>query len=187
MKIWRRTLPVLLALPLLALAALALSPGNVSIPAWAEGSATRDRVHIADCDLVMAGSGEPSWRRDSLHTSRLGMRRRPLRRMSPASPKRPGRGLTTKAPIIVEGHAPVIMRVPPPLRGRVFLYYGPNNARQFSFTRFRGFSTIEFRPCADRPRTVWPGGLRVIGRKPVSLIVDESGDRPVRLRFGRPN
>jgi hypothetical protein len=50
-----------------------------------------------------------------------------------------------------------------------------------------GFSEVEFRPCSTKPRTIWPGGIRVKGRAPVRLLVTVEG-RPglVPLPLGRP-
>jgi hypothetical protein len=88
-------------------------------------------------------------------------------------------------PLLVEGRAPatVTVSVPPRLRQRVFLYYGTSS----SFTRERGYSEIEFQPCDNKPRTIWPGGVRVKGRAPVRLDVFVA-DRvePFVLRLGRP-
>ena len=49
-----------------------------------------------------------------------------------------------------------------------------------------GFSEVVFQPCADRPRTVWPGGIRVEGTKPVRLLVQAEGSSPVPLVLGKP-
>ena len=138
----------------------------------------------------MVGSGKSQWRRESLAAGPLGIRRRPLRDMSVYSPARPDL-LVTKAPILIEGHDTVTLSVPPRMAHRVFLYYGfhkgPNGKRSTSFFDFPGSSAIEFQPCTDRPRTVWPGGIRVKGRKPVRLTVTVEGEPgPVSLRLGRP-
>lgn len=155
-------------------------------------TATAAGTQVASCDPgpVMIGSGSPDWRREGLAAGPLGIRKRPLRSMSAYSPRRPNQ-LVTKAPVLIEGHQPVTLRVPPRLTHRVFLYYGfhrgRDGRRSTSFTDFPGNSAIEFRPCTDKPRTIWPGGLRVKGRKPVRLLVEISGrSRPLRLRLGRP-
>jgi hypothetical protein len=97
----------------------------------------------------------------------------------------------TKAPILVEGHETVTLSVPHRLTHRVFLYYGfhegADGNRSTSFSGYRGNSSIEFQPCMDKPRTVWPGGIRVKGRKSVQLDVAIAGQPEVhRLRLGRP-
>jgi hypothetical protein len=149
-------------------------------------------TQVAGCDPgpVMIGSGKPEWRRESLDAGPLGIRPRPLRDMSPYSPSRPDL-LVTKAPILIEGHDPVTLSVPARLAHRVFLYYGfhkgRDGGRSTSFFDFPGSSTVEFQPCADKPRTVWPGGIRVKGRKPVRLLVTVEGQPdPIPLRLGKP-
>lgn len=110
--------------------------------------------------------------------------------MTPYTRRRPD-VLVTKAPILVEGHDTVTLSVPPRLAHRVFLYYGfhegPDGKRSTSFYGFPGSSAIEFQSCTDKPRTVWPGGIRIKGRKPAHLNVTVGGqpDR-IPLRLGRP-
>jgi hypothetical protein len=148
--------------------------------------------HIADCERgpVMIGSSSPDWRRELLDAGPLGVRKQPLSEMSRYSPRRPGE-LLTKMPALVEGHDVVTLSVPPRLRHRVFLYYGyyegPGGKPSTSFYDSPGSAAIEFRPCADKPRTIWPGGIRVKGRQPVTLTVTVEGrSDPVPLRLGRP-
>jgi hypothetical protein len=45
---------------------------------------------------------------------------------------------------------------------------------------------VEFQPCLNKPRTVWPGGLVLRDRRVVSLRVDYGGHSPRYLRLGRP-
>jgi hypothetical protein len=79
--------------------------------------------------------------------------------------------------------------VPPDLRGRVFLYYGAmrdrNGQPTTSFANARGYDETEFQLCGNKPRTVWPGGLRVRGDGPVRLNVSAEG-RSYVLHLGRP-
>jgi hypothetical protein len=153
--------------------------------------AAPEDTHVASCDPgpVMIGSGSPDWRRESLDAGPIGVRHRPLREMSPYG--RDERQLVTKMPILIEGHEPITVSVPPKLRHRVFLYYGfhkgGDGGRSTSFFDYPGASTVEFQPCADKPRTVWPGGIRVKGRKSVHLLVTVEGQPgPVPLRLGKP-
>ena len=128
----------------------------------------------------MIGHGSPGWRGESLAAGPVGVMPQPLRRMSQTK-----KGLVTKMPLLVEGREPatVTVSVPPALRGRVFLYYGAPS----TFTQDRGFAAIEFQPCADKPRTVWPGGIRVKGTAPVHLdVFTEDRQRPYVLRLGQP-
>ena len=154
--------------------------------------ADQAKTQVASCDPgpVMIGSGKAGWRQESLAAGPLGIRRQPLRDMTPYRREEP-KVLVTKAPILVEGEEAVTLTVPPRLVHRVFLYYGfhqgPDGKRSTSFYGFPGSSAIEFQPCADKPRTVWPGGIRVKGRKPVHLNVTVAGQSdPIPLRLGRP-
>jgi hypothetical protein len=111
--------------------------------------------------------------------------------MSKYSPRRPN-VLVTKAPILIEGTDAVTLSVPPRLVHRVFLYYGfhkgRDGGRSMWFYDFPGSASIEFQPCTDKPRTVWPGGIRVKGRKPVHLNVTVTGrPDPIQLQLGRPS
>lgn len=136
---------------------------------------------------MTAGSGTPDWRRKSLVAGPLGVFRHPLAKMSETDNGQ----LIAKMPLLVEGQTPVTLSVPPGQRHRVFLYYGRLRDRSGNPTtqigRARGFSEVLFEPCADRPRTVWPGGIRVKGRRSVRLVVGVEG-RPdaIPLRLGRP-
>jgi hypothetical protein len=99
--------------------------------------------------------------------------------------------LINKMPVLVEGGKPVLLSVPPRDSDRVFLYYGRLRDREGRPTttigRARGFSEVRFEPCADKPRTVWPGGIRVRGRRAVRLLVSVEGRAAaIPLRLGRP-
>lgn len=139
----------------------------------------------------MIGHGSAGWRSESLAAGPVGMRRHPLSRMSRLGS---GGDLVAKAPILVEGREPetVTVSVPPDLRGRVFLYYGSirdrNGQPTSSFADARGYDETEFQPCGNKPRTIWPGGLRVRGDGPVRLNVFVAGrSAPFVLRLGRPH
>jgi hypothetical protein len=87
---------------------------------------------------------------------------------------------------LVEGHSAVTVKVPEALRERVFLYYGRGpSEKTISFADSQGFGSIEFRPCEDRPRTIWPGGVRVRGNGSVHLVVESEG-KATTLRLGKP-
>ena len=90
------------------------------------------------------------------------------------------------AGVLVEGSAPVLVKVPESLRERVFLYYGRGpKGHSISFAESNGFNEVEFQPCEDRPRTIWPGGLRVKGKGSVHLVVEAEGKTSV-LKLGQP-
>lgn len=87
--------------------------------------------------------------------------------------------------------APVTVSVPPRLRNRAFLYYGRILDREghptTSFNGARGYAETVFKPCEGRPRTIWPGGIRVKGRGSVHLLVAVAGSpASIPLHLGRP-
>jgi hypothetical protein len=143
--------------------------------------------NVAPCDKAIVGHGPADWRGASVVAGPVGVRRHPLDAMSPTR-----NGFVAKMPLLVEGRAPetVTVSVPPALRSRVFLYYGRVLGRDGQpttlFSEARGYGETEFQPCADKPRTIWPGGIRVEGDKPVHLMVGVEGEAPVPLRLGRP-
>jgi hypothetical protein len=78
----------------------------------------------------------------------------------------------------VEGHQAVTVRMPSDLKGRVALEYGFK-------TDFAPATSVTFVPCADQPRTSWPGGLVFTSREPISLLVAEgSGGQNRVLHLG---
>jgi hypothetical protein len=135
--------------------------------------------NVASCDEAIIGHGSADWRSEAVVAGPVGVTRHPLRGMSQTK-----RGLVTKMPLLVEGRAPetVTVSVPADLRQRVFLYYG----RSSSFGDERGYSEIEFQLCGNKPRTIWPGGIRVRGDEPVHLLVSPGGRPAASLRLGRP-
>jgi hypothetical protein len=142
----------------------------------------------ATCETgpVIAGSGSAEWRRTSLDAGPLGVPEHPLSRMSRT---RNGQ-LVAKMPALVEGQAPVTLSVPRRLRNRVFIYYGfheGSDGRRSTGLDGPGFSEVVFHPCTDRPRTIWPGGIRIRGTRAVRLLVEAEGSTdPVRLMLGKP-
>jgi hypothetical protein len=144
--------------------------------------------NVAPCDKAIIGHGSAGWRSESVVAGPVGVRRHPLSAMSQTR-----NGLVTKMPLLVEGRAPetVTVSVPPGLRQRVFLYYGRildrNGQPTSSFANARGYGETKFELCGNKPRTIWPGGIRVKGEAPVRLTVTvEGATKPLRLRLGRP-
>lgn len=128
----------------------------------------------------MIGHGSADWRSESVVAGPVGVRRNPLWTMT-----RTPRGLVTKMPLLVEGRDPetVKVSVPAMLRERVFLYYGDASA----FPRTHGNSEIEFELCGNKPRTIWPGGIRVRGAARVRLhVFTAARAEPFVLRLGKP-
>jgi hypothetical protein len=135
---------------------------------------------VAPCETAMIGHGSADWREEAVVAGPVGVAGHPLGAM-----QRTKKGLVAKMPLLVEGREPetVTVSVPAALRGRVFLYYGAPS----SFAEDRGFGAVEFQLCADKPRTVWPGGIRIKGEAPVHLDVFVAGrSQPYVLKLGRP-
>ncbi len=142
-------------------------------------------ANVAPCDKAVLGSGPTDWKQRSLRAGPVGVFEDPLGHMS-----RTEHGLVAKMPMIVEGHAPVSVSVPLALRKRVFLYYGNVLDKQgqptTSFQNAVGYPDVLFEPCAQRSRTPWPGGIRIVGTKAVHLTVRTESGAGFQLRLGRP-
>jgi hypothetical protein len=152
------------------------------------GAAPAAESNVAPCDKAIIGHGSADWRSESVAAGPVGVRPHPLSAMSQTR-----NGFVTKMPLLVEGRAPetVTVSVPPGLRSRVFLYYGRildrNGQPTTSFQGARGYSETEFQLCDDKPRTIWPGGIRIKGDKPVHLLVSTEGAaESISLNLGRP-
>jgi hypothetical protein len=144
--------------------------------------------NVAPCDKAIIGHGTADWRSESIVAGPVGIRRHPLGQMSQTQ-----NGFVTKMGLLVEGRAPetVTVSVPPSLQNRVFLYYGRILDRDgqptTSFRNARGYGETEFEPCGNKPRTIWPGGIRIKGTAPVHLLVTVAGGTgPIPLPLGRP-
>jgi hypothetical protein len=156
--------------------------------AMALGGSSSSEANVAPCDKAIIGHGNAGWRGESVVAGPVGVRRQPLSAMS-----RTQNGMVAKMPLLVEGRAPetVTISVPPRLRDRVFLYYGRVLGRDGKpttlFTEARGYGETEFQLCGNKPRTIWPGGIRVKGTAPVRLLVTAAGQsEPLVLPLGRP-
>src|SRR6201999_3416403 len=91
-----------------AVVVLALEPAS---------GASADK-NVASCgDNVLIGHGSADWRSESSVAGPVGMPKWPLREMSAS----PNGDLVTKAGVLIEGTAPVTVKVPEALRERVFL------------------------------------------------------------------
>jgi hypothetical protein len=166
-----------------AIVAIVLAIGGASEPVEAP------EANVAACvpSETITGPGPADWRRASITAGPVAVTRGPLRKMVEAKSGQ----LYAKMGLLVAGHQYVVLSVPAALRERVFLYYGRildnHRRRTTSFFGARGYAEIEFRPCRDRPRTVWPGGIRVIGHTPVNLLVTIEGhSTSVPLSLGKP-
>src|ERR1700744_3839078 len=120
----------LTGLVIAAVVVLALEPAS---------GASTDK-NVAGCtDNVLIGHGKASWRSESSSAGPVGLPKWPLRQMSAMK----NGDLLTKAGMLVEGTAPVLVKVPESLRERVFLYYGrgPNHG-SVSFAQSNGFKEV---------------------------------------------
>ena|ERR1700761_9588622 len=171
MKVLRTA--ALTAIVIAAVVVLALEP--------ASGASTSKNV--ASCnDNVLVGHGKPGWRSESNFAGPVGLPKWPLREMGAMADG----DLVTKAGVLVEGTAPVTLKVPESMRERVYLYYGRGpKGGSISFTESSGFDEIEFEPCEGQARTIWPGGLRVHGKGSVHLVVESEGEQ-IPLKLGKP-
>jgi hypothetical protein len=155
---------------------------------FALSSSPAAESNVAPCDKAIIGHGSADWRSESVVAGPVGVRRHPLSAMSQTR-----NGFVAKMMLLVEGRAPstVTVSVPPKLRDRVFLYYGRILDRDghptTSFANARGYGETKFELCGNKPRTIWPGGIRVKGTAPVQLTVTvEGATKPFRLSLGRP-
>jgi hypothetical protein len=167
----------IMGMVIVAVVVLALEPAS---------GASRE-ANKAPCSKAILGGGHPAWLAEAAFAGPVGVDVASLSHMS-----RAGRGeLVAKVPLQVAGSAPVTVSVPPDLRSRVFLYYGRIEGRDgkptTSVFAARGYGETEFRPCPAKPRTIWPGGMRIKGTGPVSLLVHTGdGAKPLKLNLGRP-
>jgi pimeloyl-ACP methyl ester carboxylesterase len=131
----------------------------------------------ARCGTAIIGPGKPNWRRFSAVVGPFGLSG-PGRDFSKAT--RIGSALVTKIFALVEGHKPVILRVPATEQGQVGLIYG-----SIHFVRAVGQAArqVTFEPCPQKPRTAWPGGLALTNRQRITLDVVVGGSVK-KLRIG---
>lgn len=142
--------------------------------------------NLAPCDKAAGGSGVDDWRQRTITAGSVSVFKQPLAHMT-----RTRNGLITKMPMLIHGEAPVTVSVPPRLHGRVFLYYGNFTGRDgqptTTINRAHGYEETRFEPCHGRPRTPFPGGIRVKGTAPIQLTIAVEGEgESYKLRLGKP-
>jgi len=139
-------------------------------PLKASGSMT------ASCERAALGPGLRDWRRRSTSVGRRFGLLGPFRDFGRLNRYR-NNLLRAKIPAVVQGHEPVLLRIPVRQRRRVALGYsgGRPNGR---------YAQVEFRPCEHKPRTWWPGGLLLRDRQPITLTVQIGGREAVPIRIG---
>jgi pimeloyl-ACP methyl ester carboxylesterase len=169
--------PVETARLILRLAAeVGTPPAQPPKPAGGQQATSPGKI-VARCQQSIIGSGRPGYRKRSSVAGPLALFGTG-RDLSKA--QKIGTAFVTKIPLILEGHEQVVLRVPSDERGKVGLIYGPINiARAVG----QAANQVTFKPCRDKPRTVWPGGLALAERKPITLEV-VTGGSVKKLRVG---
>lgn len=164
--------------------AIVLAVGGSSEPV----EATEASVAACGRSSSPTTTGAAGWRGSSPVAGALRVPGQPLARMIEVKAGQ----FAARMPILVGGHDYVVLSVPLALRNRVFLYYGrvaDRSGRPLSLLHsVAGYAEVEFQPCRDRSRTVWPGAIRVIGRAPVRLLATIEGQpRSIPLALGPPS
>lgn len=173
-KIWVRVLVATVGVVVLVLVS---SPGGDTEPS--SDSVKLSRKVVGCEDGTASGSGPADWRENSIPADVVGIRTRPLSRMTQESRST----YTAKMPVLVEGHHKAGISVVPSHLGRVELIYGRDKG---NLAEDKGYDAIQFRPCEDQDRTVWEGGIRVTGRKAVRLRVHVEGEDQFTISLGHP-
>lgn len=75
---------------------------------------------------------------------------------------------TVKLAMLAQTNRPFVVSVVPPQRDEGALLYGD---RRFA-------TTVRFEPCASREVTPWPGGVRLVKRKPIRVEIRVPGRKP---------
>ncbi len=145
------------------------------------GSGPSFRSTAARCGSAIIGPGRPGWRSHAAVAGPLGLTG-PERDFSRAHRIGP-RTMQTKIMALVEDQRRVVLRVPESEQGEVGLLWGHAALAGGQRRVNQAFDRIVFVPCAEKSRTVWPGGLLLASRKRITLRV-EVGGRHLRLRLG---
>jgi pimeloyl-ACP methyl ester carboxylesterase len=153
-------------------------PNASSIVAQTAGPAV-----TAPCGKAIIGAGPPDWRKVAVGMAGrfgIGSKKALPGGLAHAAGGRVGEVFPVQLQALVEGHEKVVLRVPASQHSRVGLIYGPTNGAR---TLAEAARQVTFKPCPDKPRTVWPGGLALVTRGPVTLDV-VAGNSVKRLRLG---
>jgi hypothetical protein len=136
------------------------------------GQASAPAAPTVRCPTAMVGTPSRSWRREATSSGPVGFFGAGRDFLAPSFTRQ------DKMPLIVEGQKAVTLSI---------------TARDSSHARLQAPTSppwtpqIEIRlvPCRDQPRTAWAAGLLLRNRRPVTLIVRQSGEPERRLRVGR--
>lgn len=136
---------------------------------------------VVGCGQAIIGQGPRNWRRGRIVAGPVGVNRRPPPLSS--MQRSPGGTMVTKMMVLVAGHDAVQISVPDG-PNRAWLYYG---RKASAFSGDTKYKSVTFHPCKDQKRTIFPGGIRVRGRKSVRLEVTVVGENETHiLRLGKP-
>jgi hypothetical protein len=135
---------------------------------------------VALCHEAVTGSS-PNWRQDATTAGSFGLSG-PGRDFHWSGVERLKNGqYLSKIPAVVNGKAPVVLRVPEGERGRVGLDYGDFRT---AHSIHDAHAAVIFRPCRNQPNTGWPGGLVLKNRRPITLEVETGGGPTRSLQIG---
>ena len=162
----------------------AAAAGDDPTTGTAAAAAPVDMRTIASCREAALGNGDDRWRRRSATAGPFGLYGpgRDFRHKRVVFEHDNGY-LGVKIPAFVAGQRAVTVTVRERFRDRVGLDFGDLWSAN---TIAKANTEVSFRPCRDRPRTAWPGGLVLADRRPVVFTVQVEGrERIWSLRVGR--
>lgn len=162
----------------------ASAAGDDPATGTAAAAAPVDLRTIASCREAALGHGDDRWRKRSATAGPFGLYGpgRDFRHPYVVFDRDNGY-LGVKLPAFVAGTRAVTVSVPERFRDRVGLDFGDLWTAK---TIAKANTTVTFRPCRERPRTAWPGGLVLADRRPVVFTVQVEGRERIRsLRVGR--
>jgi pimeloyl-ACP methyl ester carboxylesterase len=142
-----------------------------AIPPPAAKSESAGPPITVGCDATIGAAGPPDWRKVAFaHVGRFGLGSKKAVPKGLAHYPRGKAGDLTSVQLqaLVEGHGQVELEVPEAEQSRVGLVYGKANG---AATLPEAARRVTFKPCPGKPRTVWPGGLALVDRRPITLDV----------------
>jgi hypothetical protein len=156
-----------------ALLAMAALPASASASASPAGLPKHSPARTVECDDAATGTGVSPPSAPRIGPFHMFGGAETGSHWNPAT-----RRFTSKAPVVIDGSAPVVVSVPARLTGRLALSYGGAGRHALA-------GEITFVPCAGRTATFFPGGLLFTRREPVSLLVQPDGwSKPKVLGLG---
>ena len=135
----------------------------------AKDGAKESTAVVAECHSAILGNADARWRQRSTVIGNLGFYG-PARDFRLAHRSGKGGDLITKMPVIIEGNSGATVWVPRGERDRVALLFGAIPTGDL-YRIEDGHAKVRFKPCTDRERTGWVGGLVLHDRRPIALKV----------------